>query len=112
MALTNLEVVSIPVSDQERAKQFYEGQLGFTVQMDSQFGEGMRWVMLRPPGSSTSLTLVTWFETMPPGSLKGSVLACDDLEKTLAELGAPWRLLQRGRYPASSLGPLENVRGS
>ncbi len=88
MALTNLEVVSIPVSDQERAKQFYEGLLGFTVQMDSQFGEGMRWVMLRPPGSSTSLTLVTWFETMPPGSLKGSVLACDDLEKTLAELGA------------------------
>jgi uncharacterized glyoxalase superfamily protein PhnB len=34
------------------------------------------------------VTLVTWFETMPPGSLKGSVLSCDDLEKTLAELAA------------------------
>ncbi len=88
MALTNLEVVSIPVSDQERAKRFYTEQLGFSVQMDSQFGEGMRWVMLRPPGSGTSVTLVTWFETMPPGSLKGSVLTCDDLEKTLAELGS------------------------
>jgi catechol 2,3-dioxygenase-like lactoylglutathione lyase family enzyme len=88
MALTNLEVVSVPVSDQERAKQFYVGQLGFTVEIDSSFGESMRWVMLRPPGSGTAITLVTWFETMPAGSLKGSVLGCDDLEKTLAELTA------------------------
>jgi catechol 2,3-dioxygenase-like lactoylglutathione lyase family enzyme len=86
MALTNLEVISVPVSDQERAKQFYVGQLGFTVEIDSNFGESMRWVMLRPPGSGTAVTLVTWFETMPAGSLKGSVLGCDDLEKTLAEL--------------------------
>jgi catechol 2,3-dioxygenase-like lactoylglutathione lyase family enzyme len=86
MALTNLEVVSVPVSDQERAKDFYVGKLGFATATDSQFGESMRWVMLRPPGSSTSITLVTWFGTMPAGSLKGSVLGCDDLEKTLAEL--------------------------
>jgi predicted enzyme related to lactoylglutathione lyase len=88
MALTNLEVVSVPVSDQERAKQFYAGQLGFSVEIDSTFGESMRWVMLRPPGSRTAITLVTWFETMPAGSLSGSVLGCDDLEKTLAELSA------------------------
>lgn len=88
MALTNLEVVSVPVSDQERAKQFYAGQLGFSVEIDSTFGESMRWLMLRPPGSRTAVTLVTWFETMPAGSLSGSVLGCDDLEKTLAELSA------------------------
>lgn len=88
MALTNLDVVSVPVSDQERAKQFYVDKLGFAVQVDSTFGESMRWVMLRPPGSGTSITLVTWFDTMPPGSLKGSVLTCDELEKTLAELSA------------------------
>ena len=88
MALTNLEVVSVPVSDQDRAKRFYQEGLGFTVEMDSQFGDAMRWVMLRPPGSGTRVTLVTWFETMPPGSLKGSVLACDDLDRTLAELAA------------------------
>ena len=86
MALRNLEVISVPVSDQDRAKEFYVGKLGFTEQMDNAFGGGMRWVMLRPPGASTSVTLVTWFETMPPGSLKGSVLGCDDLEKTLTEL--------------------------
>ena len=88
MAVTNLEVVSIPVSDQDRAKQFYVDKLGFTAQADSILGESMRWVMVRPPGSGTAITLVTWFETMPAGSLKGSVLGCDDLDKTLAELTA------------------------
>src|SRR5260370_36857944 len=89
MSIVNLEVVSVPVSDQDRAKQFYVQKLGFTLEMDSSFGDGgMRWVMLRPPGSGTAITLVTWFETMPAGSLKGSVLGCDDLEKTLAQLTA------------------------
>jgi catechol 2,3-dioxygenase-like lactoylglutathione lyase family enzyme len=88
MAVSNLEVVSIPVSDQERAKQFYAGTLGFTVAMDRSFGESMRWVMLRPPGGGTCITLVTWFDSMPAGSLSGMVLGCDDLGQTLAELTA------------------------
>ena len=88
MALTNLSVVSVPVSDQDRAIRFYGDTLGFSVDIDSSFGDGMRWVMLRPPGSGTAITLVTWFDTMPAGSLKGSVLSCDDLDKTLADLAA------------------------
>jgi catechol 2,3-dioxygenase-like lactoylglutathione lyase family enzyme len=87
MALTSLLVVSVPVSDQDRAKQFYADVLGFSVAMDATFAGGsMRWVMLRPPGGGTAITLVTWFETMPAGSLTGSVLGCDDLEQTLAQL--------------------------
>jgi catechol 2,3-dioxygenase-like lactoylglutathione lyase family enzyme len=88
MTVTSLEVISVPVSDQERAKSFYVDKLGFTVQFDNAFGEGMRWVMLRPPGGGTCITLVTWFDTMPAGSLNGSVLGCDDLAKTLDELTA------------------------
>ena len=86
MGITNLEVISVPVSDQERAKLFYTQTLGFAVEIDSNFGESMRWIMLRPPGSGTAVTLVTWFDTMPAGSLNGAVLGCDDLEETLAEL--------------------------
>ena len=67
MAVTNLEVISVPVSDQDRAKDFYVNQLGFAEQMDASVGDSMRWVMLRPPGSGTSITLVTWFGTMPAG---------------------------------------------
>jgi catechol 2,3-dioxygenase-like lactoylglutathione lyase family enzyme len=88
MALNNLEVVSVPVSDQDRAKRFYADQLGFTVVMDGTFGEDMRWVMLQPPGSRTRITLVNWFDTLPAGSLRGTVLGRDDLEETLAELDA------------------------
>ena len=87
MALTNIEVVSVPVTDQDAAKSFYVDKLGFSVEIDNAFAGGsMRWVMLRPPGSGTAITLVTWFETMPAGSLRGAVLGCDDLEKTLADL--------------------------
>jgi catechol 2,3-dioxygenase-like lactoylglutathione lyase family enzyme len=78
----------VPVSDQDRAKQFYVGQLGFAEEIDSSFGDSMRWVMLRPPGGGTAVTLVTWFESMPAGSMKGAVLGRDDLEKTLAELSS------------------------
>ena len=86
MSLQSLEVMSVPVSDQDRAKQFYADVLGFSIVMDNEFGPGMRWVMLRPPGGGTAVTLVTWFDSMPAGSLSGSVLGCDDLEPTLAEL--------------------------
>ena len=88
MAITNLSVVSVPVTDQDRAKSFYAEKLGFSAEVDSSFGEGMRWVMLRPPGNGAAITLVTWFDTMPAGSLRGSVLSCDDLDKTLADLAA------------------------
>lgn len=88
MAITNLSVLSVPVSDQERAKTFYTDKLGFSTGVDGSFGEGMRWVMLRPPGTGAAITLVTWFDTMPAGSLRGTVLSCDDLDKTLADLAA------------------------
>jgi catechol 2,3-dioxygenase-like lactoylglutathione lyase family enzyme len=92
MTLTHIDVVSVPVSDQDRAKAFYLDTLGFEL-VNDQMGEGMRWVQLRPPGSATSITLVTWFPTMPPGSLEGIVLATDDIHAEydrLAERGLRW----------------------
>jgi catechol 2,3-dioxygenase-like lactoylglutathione lyase family enzyme len=87
MTATVLEVVSVPVSDQDRTKRFYVETLGFTPEMDTDLGGGgMRWVMLRPPGGGAAVTLVTWFDTMPAGSLRGAVLGCTDLEQTLDAL--------------------------
>ncbi|GAB2667990.1 glyoxalase superfamily protein [Kribbella swartbergensis] len=85
MALQSLFIVSVPVSDQDRSKAFYTEKLGFDVRADNMFGE-LRWVQLQPPGGGTSITLVTWFPTMPPGSLKGLVIECDDVDATAAEL--------------------------
>ena len=88
MQLGSLQVVSVPVGDQERAKAFYVNTLGFTLRADNPMGEGQRWIEVAPPRGDTSLTLVTWFPTMPPGSLKGIVLNTADIEADYAALGA------------------------
>jgi catechol 2,3-dioxygenase-like lactoylglutathione lyase family enzyme len=85
MTINGIDVVSVPVSDQNRAKQFYTETLGFTVVADTSMGD-QRWVQLAPPGGGAAITLVTWFETMPPGSMKGLVLACEDADATYAEV--------------------------
>ncbi len=81
-----ISVLSIPVSDQDRSKRFYAEVFGFQVIMDSPFGEGMRWVMLRPPGGGAAITLVTWFAEMRPGSAQGTVLSVPDIEAAVAEM--------------------------
>lgn len=86
--INRLEVVSIPVSDQDRAMAFYRDILGFEVLEDTQLAPEMRWVHLAPKGAATSVTLVTWFATMPAGSLRGLVLNTDDLETEVAALHA------------------------
>ena len=54
-----VQIVSVPVSDQERAKSFYVDALGFELRQDVGWGDGMRWVEVAPANSPTSLTLVT-----------------------------------------------------
>lgn len=78
MSLTHVQLLSVPVADQDRAKDFYVNTLGFDLVADTPMGPDQRWVQVRPKGSQTSLTLVTWFDTMPPGSLKGLVIETDD----------------------------------
>jgi predicted enzyme related to lactoylglutathione lyase len=86
MAVSHISVVSMPVTDQEVAKQFYTDVLGFVVTNDSTFDGGMRWVQLGVAGGQTHITLVTWFPNMPPGSQQGIVFEVDDLEATIAHM--------------------------
>jgi catechol 2,3-dioxygenase-like lactoylglutathione lyase family enzyme len=86
--IEQVQIVSVPVSDQARAKAFYVDILDFDLLEDTPFGSGMRWVQVAPKGSTTSLTLVTWFESMPPGSLQGLVVATEDIHATYDELSA------------------------
>jgi catechol 2,3-dioxygenase-like lactoylglutathione lyase family enzyme len=62
-----IESVSVPVGDQDRAKGFYVGTLGFELLVDDTWREGMRWSEVVPEGSATSLMLVTWSACMLPG---------------------------------------------
>ncbi|MGK3205892.1 VOC family protein [Amycolatopsis sp. MEPSY49] len=82
-----LEVVVVPVSDVDRAKAFYADGLGFTLDHDRTFGEGVRIVQLTPPGSGCSIVFGRGaVPEMPPGSLKGLQLVVKDLPKAHATL--------------------------
>jgi catechol 2,3-dioxygenase-like lactoylglutathione lyase family enzyme len=86
--ISHIRLLSLPVSDQDRARDFYVDTLGFDLVRDNQMGPDQRWVEVAPKGALTSVTLVTWFPTMPPGSAKGLVLETDDLDADVAALTA------------------------
>jgi predicted enzyme related to lactoylglutathione lyase len=81
-----IQLFSIPVTDQGRAKAFYVDTLGWELVRDDAMGPDQRWVQVRPRGGETSVTLVTWFESMPAGSMRGVVIETDDLEGDAAVL--------------------------
>jgi hypothetical protein len=59
--------------------------VGFQLLLEASFGEQLRWIQVGP-GSGPSLTLVTWFDEMPAGSLRGLVFDCDDLDADYAAM--------------------------
>ncbi len=81
-----LEVVVVPVSDVDRAKQFYSEKAGFVVDVDIQPSEKFRVVQLTPPGSGCSIAIGTGLAQMEPGSLKGLQLSVADIEAARADL--------------------------
>jgi catechol 2,3-dioxygenase-like lactoylglutathione lyase family enzyme len=81
-----LELVAIPVSDVDRAKEFYVDKVGFNADHDHQVSEELRFVQLTPPGSACSIALGTGIVDMPPGSAKGLQLVVPDADAARAEL--------------------------
>jgi catechol 2,3-dioxygenase-like lactoylglutathione lyase family enzyme len=86
MTIGYIQLLSLPVADQDRARAFYTDKLGFHLVADTTMGPDQRWVQVAPKGAATSITLVTWFDSMPPGSVKGLVLETDDLDADVAAL--------------------------
>jgi catechol 2,3-dioxygenase-like lactoylglutathione lyase family enzyme len=108
-----LEVVVVPVSDVDRAKDFYAGQVGFNVDHDTRVDATMRFVQLTPPGSGCSIVIGSGFTDMAPGSLKGLQLVVKDLKQARAELverGVEVSEIQvMGENPRPVPDPLDNV---
>ena len=80
-----LEVVVIPVSDVDEAKEFYE-RLGWRLDADVVTGDDFRVIQLTPPGSPCSIIFGTGIATAAPGSADGLYLVVDDIEAARAEL--------------------------
>jgi catechol 2,3-dioxygenase-like lactoylglutathione lyase family enzyme len=80
-----LEVVTVPVSDVDRAKNFYK-TLGWRLDADLAVEEDFRVVQLTPPGSPASIIFGTGITSAAPGSVQGLVLVVSDIEAGRAEL--------------------------
>jgi catechol 2,3-dioxygenase-like lactoylglutathione lyase family enzyme len=80
-----LEVVTVPVSDVDRAKEFYVG-LGWRLDADIVAGPNFRVVQLTPPHSTCSLAFGKGVTTGEPGSMRRLILAVDDIDAARAAL--------------------------
>lgn len=102
MSLKDILVVSVPVSDQARAKHFYVEQLGFELVKEGPFemaGQKLQWVEVAPKGTRTALALTTWWSDLAP--LNGMSIASTDIE-------ADYELL-RSRGVAFRGPPMESL---
>jgi predicted enzyme related to lactoylglutathione lyase len=81
-----LELVSVPVSDVDRAKAFYTEQAGFNADHDHQVSDEIRFVQLTPPGSACSIAIGNGIVDTPPGSAQGLQLVVSDVGAARAEL--------------------------
>jgi len=82
-----LEVVVIPVSDVDRAKEFY-GSLGWRLDADVAAGDEFRLIQFTPPGAGCSVQFGTNLTSAAPGAAQGLYLAVSDIEAARDELVA------------------------
>jgi predicted enzyme related to lactoylglutathione lyase len=83
-----LELVTVPVSDVDRAKSFYVEQVGFNADTDQSPSSDIRFVQLTPPGSACSIAIGRGLVDSAPGSAAGLQLVVPSAEQAHAELSA------------------------
>jgi catechol 2,3-dioxygenase-like lactoylglutathione lyase family enzyme len=82
----SVEVITLPVSDVDRAMRFYVDRVGFTLDVDYAPTEEFRVVQLTPPGSGCSIQIGVGLTDEPAGSVRNTYLVVTDLEATRSEL--------------------------
>jgi len=87
--IKKIKFISIPITDQNRALDFYTEKLGFTIITDQPFDEKQRWIELRVPKADTRVVLFTAEgEEKRVGTMMNMSYECDDIDRTYEELKA------------------------
>jgi lactoylglutathione lyase len=84
--ITQLRTVGVPVTDQARALDFYEGTLGLEKRLDVPIGEGRRWIEVAPAGAATTIALVAEKANQPTGHDTGIRLVTADADAEHSDL--------------------------
>jgi catechol 2,3-dioxygenase-like lactoylglutathione lyase family enzyme len=86
--ITALGTVMVPVSDQDRALEFYTDKLGFEKRSDIPYGEGERWLEVAPPGAATTIALVPPRMGQTPGIQTRVAFTTENADADHAQLQA------------------------
>lgn len=81
-----LELIIIPVTDVDRAKDFYESKVGFHVDHDHVVSDDVRFVQITPPGSACSIAFGKGLTEAPPGSVRGLQVVVADADEAYRHL--------------------------
>lgn len=81
-----LELMAVPVTDVDAAKEFYVEGCGFNADHDHTVSDEIRFVQLTPPGSACSISIGKGLTEMAPGSLEGLQVVVADIEEAHADL--------------------------
>jgi catechol 2,3-dioxygenase-like lactoylglutathione lyase family enzyme len=108
--------VTVPVSNIDRARDFYAEKVGFEVDIDFEVSDDVRFVQLTPPGSACSIHLGKGAVDMEPGSMDGVFLVVRDVRAARAQLVergveiGELQIFDKGAYrPAVEGEDLDNV---
>src|SRR3954452_1818519 len=81
-----LELITVPVTDVDRAKAVYTEQVGFTADHDHTVSDDLRFVQLTPPGSACSITIGKGVTEAEPGSVQGLQMVVSDINAARSHL--------------------------
>ena len=115
-----LELVSVPVSDVDRAKAFYTDKIGFVADHDHRVTDELRFVQLTPPGSACSIAIGSGMDQAEPGSVRGLQIVVPDVAAARDELLArdvevsdlqefPWGLFAFFQDPDGNSWALQQI---
>jgi len=86
--IVQVGTVMVPVSNQDRALDFFLDKLGFEKRIDTPYGDGERWVEVAPPGAATTVALVPPREGETAGIQTRVGFNSDDIDADHANLRA------------------------
>jgi catechol 2,3-dioxygenase-like lactoylglutathione lyase family enzyme len=81
-----IELIILPVTDVDRARDFYANKIGFHIDHDHVVSDEIRFVQLTPPGSGCSIAIGKGLTDSEPGSVQGLQIVVDDIEAARKQL--------------------------
>lgn len=85
--ITDIATIGIPVSDQDKALEFFVGRLGFEKRLDARVSETFRWVTVAAPGASTSVALIANSDTGADTGIRFAVPDAEVEHKAMRQAG-------------------------